>query len=52
MRVLFVVFVLSLAALVWTLVALRQHIRKNDAQPGEPLHLPGMPQEDSLEQND
>jgi hypothetical protein len=48
MRVLFAVFVLSLASLIWTLIALRRHIRNHDAQPGEPLHLTGAQQEDSL----
>ncbi len=52
MRVLFAVFVLSLAALIWTLMALRRHIRNHDAQPGESLPLAGPPHEDSLKQND
>lgn len=52
MRVLFVVFVLSLAALIGTLVALRRHIRKHDTQPGDPLTLTGAQQEDSITQND
>jgi hypothetical protein len=43
----FAVFVLSLASLILTLVALRRHIREHDAQPGKPLHLSGA-QEDSL----
>ena len=47
MRVLFVVFVLSLAALIWTLVALTRHIRKHDSQSGNP-QLAGTQQEDSL----
>ena len=51
MRVLFAVFVISLAALIFTLMALRRHIRNHEAQPGEPLPLTGAPQEDSL-QND
>jgi hypothetical protein len=52
MRVLFVVFVLSLAALIWTLMALRRHIRDHEAQLGESLHLAETPNEDSLQQND
>lgn len=52
MRVLFAVFVLSLAALIITLIALRRHIRNHDAQPGKPLPLTGTPHEDSLHQND
>ena len=52
MRVLFAVFVISLAALVFTLMALRRHIRNHDAQSGEPLPLAGTPHEDSLQQND
>lgn len=51
MRVLFAVFVVSLAALIFTLIALRRHIRNHDAQPGKPLPLTGTPQEDTL-QND
>lgn len=52
MRVLFVVFVLSLAALIFTLMALRRHIRNHDSKPGEPLPLTRAPHEDSLKQND
>lgn len=52
MRVLFLVFVLCLAALITSLMALRRHIRRHDAQPADPVHLPGTPQEDSLNQND
>lgn len=47
MRVLFVVFVLSLAALIWTLVALTRHVRKHDSRSGNP-QLAGTQQEDSL----
>lgn len=52
MRVLFAVFVLSLAALIWSLMALRRHIRNHETKSGEPLHVAGVPQEDSLNQND
>ena len=31
MRVLYVVFVLSIAALIWTAVAVARHIRKHEA---------------------
>lgn len=48
MRVLFAVFVLSLAALIWTLLALRRHIRDHDAQSSKPLNLTGVQSEDSL----
>lgn len=51
MRVLFAVFVLCLAALILTLVALRWHVRKHDVPSGEPLPLTGM-HEDSVNQND
>jgi hypothetical protein len=51
MRVLLVVFVLSLAALIWTLLALTRHIRKHDAQPVNP-QLAGTQHEDSLKQSD
>lgn len=47
MRVLFTVFVLCLAALIFTLMALRRHVRKHNAQAIEPL-----PREDSLKQHD
>lgn len=47
MRVLFAVFVVCLVALILTLMALRRHVRKHNAESGEPL-----PQEDSLKQND
>ena len=39
MRVLVVVFVLSLAALVWTILAVRRHIRDHDRRGSEPLRL-------------
>jgi hypothetical protein len=39
MRVLYAVFVLSLVALVWTIIAVRRHIRDHDARPAEPLSL-------------
>jgi hypothetical protein len=39
MRVLFAVFVLSLAALVWTILAVRRHIRDHDRRDSEPLRL-------------
>jgi hypothetical protein len=52
MRVLFLVFVLSLAALIWTLMALRRYIRNHGTQPGKILHLTGTQHEDSLKQND
>jgi hypothetical protein len=32
MRVLFVVFVLSIIALIWTAVAVARHIRRHEAQ--------------------
>jgi len=44
----FAVFVLSLTALIWTLLALRRHIRDHDAQSSEPLNLTGAQSEDSL----
>jgi len=39
MVVLFAVFVLSLIALVWTVIALRRHIRDHDVSGSEPLSL-------------
>ena len=41
MVVLFAVFVLSLIALVWTVIALRRHIRDHDVSGSEPLSLRG-----------
>jgi hypothetical protein len=52
MRVLFWVFILSLTALIWTLMALRSYIRNHDRQTGNPLQLTGAQPEDSLKQND
>lgn len=51
MRVLFAVFVLCIAALVFTLIALRRHIRKHHAQPGDSLPLTGASREESPNQN-
>jgi hypothetical protein len=47
MRVLFAVFVLSLIALIATLIALKRHVRKH-----KPIALTPPPQEESLKQND
>ncbi|HEV2464603.1 MAG TPA: hypothetical protein VGT04_12440 [Acidobacteriaceae bacterium] len=47
MRVLFAVFVVCLVALILTLMALRRHVRKHNADSSEPP-----PQEDSLKQNE
>ena len=41
MRVLVAVFVLSLAALVWTILAVRRHIRDHEMRGSEPLRLEG-----------
>jgi hypothetical protein len=41
MRVLVAVFVLSLAALVWTILAVRRHIRDHETRGSEPLRLEG-----------
>jgi hypothetical protein len=41
MRILYAVFVLSLVALVWTILALTRHIREHDTQTSDPLHLTG-----------
>jgi hypothetical protein len=48
MSVLFAVFVLCLVALVWTVVALRRHIREHDAHGSEPLRLESKKNEDPL----
>ena len=37
MRILFAVFVLSLAALVWTILAVRRHIKDHDRRSNEQL---------------
>jgi hypothetical protein len=39
MRVLVAVFVVSLAALVWTILAVRRHIKDHDRRGSEPLRL-------------
>ncbi|MFZ0663137.1 MAG: hypothetical protein WAM66_10630 [Acidobacteriaceae bacterium] len=52
MRVLFAVFVLCLAALIFTLIAFKRHIRKHRAPSGDPLSTTGTPREDTLKQND
>ena len=39
MRVLIAVFVLSVAALVWTILAVRRHIKDHDRRGSEPLRL-------------
>jgi len=52
MRVLFAVFLLSLVALIVTLLALRRHIRNHGSQPADSFQLAGAPHEDSLNQND
>ncbi|MBB6146620.1 hypothetical protein HNQ77_004599 [Silvibacterium bohemicum] len=41
MRVLYVVFVLSVGALVWAVISVRRHIRNHDLQPADPLKLKG-----------
>lgn len=51
MRVLFAVFVLCIAALLFTLMAFRRHIHRHRAQTGGSLPLPGPPQDDTLNQN-
>lgn len=39
MSVLYAVFVLSLVALVWTILAVTRHIRNHDSETRDPLHL-------------
>lgn len=39
MSVLYAVFVLSLVALVWTILAVTRHIRNHDSETQDPLHL-------------
>ncbi len=51
MRVLFAVFVFCIAALVFTLMAFRRHIRNHDAKRGDPPPLAESAREDSLDQN-
>lgn len=52
MRVLFAVFLLSLVALIVTLLALRRHIRNHGSRCGDSLQVAGAPHEDSVNQND
>jgi hypothetical protein len=39
MSILYAVFVLSLVAIVWTILAVTRHIRNHDAETRDPLHL-------------
>jgi hypothetical protein len=39
MSILYAVFVLSLVAIVWTILAVTRHIRNHDAEPRDPRHL-------------
>ena len=39
MSVLYAVFVLSLVALVWTILAVTRHIRNHESETRDPLHL-------------
>jgi len=39
MSLLYLVFVLSLVALVWTILAVRRHIRNHDTETRDPLKL-------------
>jgi hypothetical protein len=48
MGVLVAVFVLSVLALVWTIIALRRHIRDHDVNGSEPLRLNGTGKDDAL----
>jgi len=48
MRVLYVVFVLSMVALVWTAISVRRHIRNHDSEPADLLKLKGSQAEDPL----
>jgi hypothetical protein len=41
MVVLLAVFVLSVVALIWTVIALRRHIQNHDSRGSEPLRLEG-----------
>jgi len=48
MGVLFAVFVLCLVALIWTIIALKRHIRNHDVRGSEPLRLESNKNEDPL----
>jgi hypothetical protein len=52
MRLLYAAFVLSMAALVWTVISIRRHIRKHDSLPVDPLLRKGSPNEDPLKNID
>lgn len=52
MRVLYAVFVLSMAVLVWTVISFRRHIRNHDSHPADPLKLQGSKTEDPLKNAD
>lgn len=51
MRVMFAVFILSLAALLFTLLALRRYIRKHHAHPGDHALSPDG-QQDALQHHE
>jgi hypothetical protein len=48
MRVLYVVFVLSIAALVWAILAVTRHIRNHEARAGAAPGLKGRKGDDPL----
>lgn len=52
MRLLYAAFVLSMAALLWTVISIRRHIRKHDALPADPVMSKGSPNEDPLKDID
>jgi hypothetical protein len=52
MRLLYVVFVLSMAALVWTAISVRRYIRNHDAHPADPLKLPGSKADEAHKQHE
>ncbi len=52
MRVLYVVFVLSMVALVWSAISIRRHIRNHDSQPADLLKLKRPKTEDPLKNAD
>jgi hypothetical protein len=52
MRLLYAVFVLSMAALVWTVISVRRHIRNHDSNLADPPQLTGSKNEDPLKNVD
>ncbi|WP_164981641.1 hypothetical protein [Silvibacterium dinghuense] len=52
MRLLYVVFVVSMIALIWAVLSVRRHIRDHDHQRADILRLGAKKEEDPLERGE